>query len=365
MQKETRDRLAAWLRTRMPDASEVRILGHDRVELGHSAEMIALTIATRTGEREHRSDVVVRLRPTAPGLLEPYDLERQFEILRALDGTAVRAPRALWLEPSGDVLGRPFFVMERADGQVYERRVPESLRASPARLRRMSESFVEQLAAIHLVDLRATGLDALGDGRDYLGRELAHWASEMHRVQRGPLPALERLLAALHERRHEPCPRITLVHGDAKPGNFAFAGDEVSAVFDWEMASIGDPRADVGYAEMMGRLPSGLPSCDGWLDADALVARWEARTGIPAQHREWYRAFQGFKTTVIMLVGAMLFDAGHSDDLRLAEMGGAVAFFTTVALRELGIDDDLDAGPVTARETRVRRVREARASEGR
>jgi len=353
---EVRDRLTAWLRARSPDADDVRIEGLDRVTFGHSAEMMAFTLACREGGREQRRDVVLRLRPPAPGLLEPYDLPRQFEILRALEATAVRAPRALWLEESGEVLGRPFLVMERLDGNVYERKVPAELDAAPERIRRMSESMIEQIAAIHLVDLRATGLDALGDGRDYVARQLDHWASEMHRVQRGPLPGLERLLAALRERQPEPCPRITLVHGDPKPGNFAFVGGEVSGVFDWELASIGDPLADVGWTEITWSTPT-FTSRPASLTVDQFVARYQELTGITVRHREWYRAFQAFKMSVILLVGAMLFDEAHSDDLRLAEMGSAVPLLTQLALHELGIAEQIESGPVTARHERVREVR--------
>jgi aminoglycoside phosphotransferase (APT) family kinase protein len=349
-------RLARWLRTQLSGSDDVRVEGVGRLEVGHSAEMLALTIAWRAGGGEERRDVVVRLRPPSPGLLEPYDLPRQFRILRALEGTAVKAPRALWLEPSGDVLGRPFFVMERLAGEVYERGVPAELDADPARVRRMSASLVEQIATIHRVDLAASGLEALGDGRDYLDRELTRWSGEMRRVARGPLPALERLLAALREHQPAPCPTVTLVHGDAKPGNFAFVGAEVNAVFDWEMADVGDPLADVGWAEITWRTPS-ITSRPSSLTADEFVARWEALTGIRARHREWYRAFQTYKMAVIMLVGGMLFDAGHSDDLRLAEMASVVPLVTELALRELGVTERLEPGPVRARAERVAEVR--------
>jgi len=96
------EQLRAWLPTQLPNAKDVRIEGLDRIEFGHSAEMMALTIVAA----EDRQDVVVRLRPHPPALLEPYDLKRQFDILRALEHTPVRAPRALWLEDSGEVLGR-------------------------------------------------------------------------------------------------------------------------------------------------------------------------------------------------------------------------------------------------------------------
>jgi aminoglycoside phosphotransferase (APT) family kinase protein len=353
------DRLRAWLAAQFPDALEVRVDGFDRVELGHSAETLLVTITWDADGGPQSKDVVLRVCPPPPGLLPPYDLRGQFDILRALEPTPVRAPRALWFEGSGSVLGREFYVMERLDGAVFEQSVPEELASDPARVRRMTESLVEQVAALHTVDLRATGLDAIADGRDHLDRELDRWDSEIRRLQRGPLPALERLVESLRERQPDPCPRITLVHGDPKPGNFAFVDDDVSAVYDWELTTIGDPLADIGWVEVMWRLPVGLPTLPGALTADEFVARWEDLTGITAQHREWYRALQGLKMAVIMLSGAMLFDAGHSDDMRFVEMGYAVHFLTQLALGDLGVDPDVEPGPVMAREERVAAVREA------
>ena len=95
---DSRDKLTAWLRAQL-DADDLRIDGLDRVEFGHSAEMMVFTIVMGADSR----DVVLRLRPRPPALLEPYDLARQFDILRALEGTPVRAPRAVtftrWTRP--------------------------------------------------------------------------------------------------------------------------------------------------------------------------------------------------------------------------------------------------------------------------
>ncbi len=351
------DRLAAWLATQLPGCDDVRVEALDRVEFGHSAETLTLTVCWRGDGVGHRQDVVLRQRPPAPGLLEPYDLARQFAILGGLEATPVRAPRALWYEGTGEVLGREFYVMERLGGTVYERTIPDELVAAPDRVRRMSESLVEQLAAIHLVDLSATGLDALGNGHGYLDRELDHWVGEIRRVQRGPLPALERLEAALRERRPEASAIVTLVHGDPKPGNFAFEGGEVSAVFDWEMSTVGDPLADIGWAEVTWTMPGTFTSLPASLDVDAFVARYEELSGITVVHREWYRAMQMFKMAAILLVGAMHFDAGITDDLRLAQMGYGVHFLTAGALANLGIADELESGPVMANEERMAAIR--------
>ena len=355
---ELRDRLALWFADQLIDAEGVRVEGLDRVEIGHSAEMFTLTLVSRSAGAERSDDLVVRLRPPEPGLLEPYDLKRQFEVLRGLEGTAVRAPQALWLEPTGRVLGRPFFVMRRLDGEVFERNpIPAEMEAEPGRLRRMCESMVDQFAAVHLVDLKETGLDALADGRGYVDRELDHWASEIQRVQRGPLPALERLLVELRRQQPEPCPRVTLVHGDPKPGNVAFVGDAVSAVFDWELATLGDPLTDVGYLELMWAMPVGVSSKPSSLNVDEFVARYQERTGIPVLHRKWYRAMQVFKVGAIQLIGSMLCDAGHWNDPRAIGMAAGIELMTPMGLSDLGVDEPIEMGPIYPREERMQEVR--------
>lgn len=355
--QDTQDRLRAWFAEQIPDAERVEIEGLDTATVGHSAETLLLTVVSRTGNAERRQDVAVRQRPPKPGLLEPYDLQRQFDVLKGLHGTAVRAPRALWIEPSGDVLGRAFFVMERRDGQVWEQQpIPTEMEAEPGLLRRMCESMVDQLAAIHLVDLEASGLDALGDGHDFVNRELDHWAGEMHRVQRGPLPALERLLAELRRQQPERNPRITLVHGDPKPGNFGFVGDEVSVVYDWELATIGDPLTDIGYLELLWTIPVGITSKPSSLTVDEFIARYETQTGTTIEHRRWYRAMQVFKVGVIQLIGSMLFDAGHWNDPRAIGMARGIELMTPIGLRDLGVIEPIAMGPIFPRDERMQSV---------
>ncbi len=220
----------------------------------------------------------------------------------------------------------------------------------------MSGRIFDQIAAMHSVDLHLTGLHLVGDGRGYVDDELDRWESELRRWQRGPLPALEKLLETLRDRQPEPSSDVTLVHGDPKPGNFAFAGDEVTAVFDWELATIGDPMADIGWAEMTWRITpafAGLPASH----FDEQLTRYAELTGLPIHDRQWYGAFQAFKMAVIQLVGAMLFDRGYSDDIRYADMALGVHWLTELGLQALGISDELEAGPVTPRRERLQEVR--------
>lgn len=346
---DTRDRLAAWFADEL-GVDEVTIDDFEGVPMGHSAETIRLTLAWDDGAPRRR-EVVVRVRPEPPGLLEPYDLRKQFDLLRALEATPVRSPAVLWYEETGDVLGRECFVMECAPGTVYEREIPAELIDDPPRVKRMSEELVDELVAIHAVDVAT--LPFLGDGRDYVDRELASWSSEMRRVQRGPVPALERLLAELEARRPAPSDVVTLVHGDAKPGNFAFVGDTLTASFDWEMAALGDPMSDLAYAQVTWALRNMFTTLPSSLTVDELVERYATRTGREIRDLPWHRALQGFKLGVIMLLASMLFDAGYTDDPRLGVMGYATEMFTTPALAELGIDEPPEVGAVLARPERL------------
>jgi len=347
------ERLRTWLGEQLPDATDVRVEGLDKVEFGHSAEILLLTVVWTADGSEHREDVVLRMRPPKPGLIEPYDMQRQFAILRALEGTAVRSPKALWIEPTGEVLGREFFIMERLDGEVYERQPGAELETSEGRLGRMCESFIQQVVALHSVDVDEVGLGSLGDGRDFLRRELDHWTDEMNRVKRGPLPALERVAAELRAQIPEQSDRITLVHGDAKPGNFAFVGDELTASFDWEMAVLGDPMADVAYAQVTWELPGMFTTLPSSLSIDELVTRYEEKSGIATHDLVWHRSFQRYKLGVIMLIASMLFDSGESDDPRFSMMGRVVAMYTTPAFADLGLDNVEDQGAVMARPERL------------
>jgi aminoglycoside phosphotransferase (APT) family kinase protein len=241
--------------------------------------------------------------------------------------------------------------MECARGTVYERAIPAELTDDPARVRRMSEALVDELVAIHQVDVSTLGF--LGDGRDFVDRELAFWSDEMRRVQRGSLPALEELLARLEVTRPAAGPPVTLVHGDPKPGNFAFVGDELTAAFDWELASLGDPMADVAYAQITWQLPNSFTNLPSSLTVDELAVRYTSLTGNEVRDLEWHRGLQGYKLGVILLLGSMLFDAGHTDDARLGLMGYGVSMFTTPALAELGVDDPPDDGAVLPRPERL------------
>jgi len=349
MSDATTVKLAEWFAAQL-GVDHVAIEDFAGVPAGHSAETLRLTLVWNDGAPQ-REEVVLRVRPQPPSLLEPYDLRKQYEIMRALESTPVRAPRVLWYEETGELLGREFLVMACAPGDVFERHIPDELTNDPARVRRMSEELVDELAAIHAVNPATLGF--LGDGRDFIAEQIAFWGGEMRRVQRGPVPALETLLAELEARVPAPSDVVTLVHGDAKPGNFAFVGSELTATFDWEMSFLGDPMADVAYAQVTWELPGMFTTLPSSLSIDELVTRYEEKSGIATHDLAWHRSFQRYKLGIIMLIASMLFDSGESDDPRFSMMGRVVPLYTVPAFADLGLDNVEDQGAVMARPERL------------
>jgi aminoglycoside phosphotransferase (APT) family kinase protein len=251
-----------------------------------------------------------------------------------------------WYGGDPAILGAEFYVMERLDGTVYERGVPEELKADGAKLRKMSRGIVEAIASIHLVEPDSDEFAFLERG-DFFERELGHWSSEIARVRKGPTPALDLLLGELQRQRPARPSLVRLVHGDPKPGNFAFSDDgEVSGIFDWELSSLGDPLADIGWAEINWVTPNAVTGQPGAISIDEMIAYYEELTGIEAHSRGWYRAFQAYKIASILLVGLMLYDDGLTDDARMAVMGGYVSHYTQMALDDLGVEGFAEQGAV-------------------
>ena len=200
------------------------------------------------------------LRKKPPGALLPsaHAVDREFRILRALEGTPVPVPRARTLCLDESIIGTPFYLMDHVAGRVFYDPAFASLprEARPACFEQMSAT----IAHLHRVDYRAIGLSDYGRPTNYLTRQLARWSAQYREEQAsaGRVEALEKLIEWLprHLPRHEEPPAI--VHGDFRVDNLLFHPSEprVVAVLDWELSTIGDPLADFAYHLLMYRMPT-------------------------------------------------------------------------------------------------------------
>lgn len=330
-----------------PGCTNVRLLDVKRMSNGHSNDTFFARLAWQERGADREARFVLRSRPEGVGLLEPYDVGRQYRIMQALHGSEVPVPRVTWFDEAGEIIGRPLFAMEMLDGVVIEGEIPPYVaQADAAKVRRMCERYVETIATIHRLDWRARGLDFLPIEADFLSQEIERWAGEIRKAQRAPLPALEAVADWLRANVPREPRATTLVHGDAKLGNVLFDDETVVAMLDWEMSTIGDPLTDVGWMLWLWNPEGvGLPALPGALSKAELVALYEQHSGIRVEHQAFYEVLGGFKMAAILLVGAWLFESGASDDLRYVAFGQTIPLLATRMLATAGLDPSISVGP--------------------
>ena len=277
-----------------------------------SAELIAggksnLTYVV-SGRRSGDSAVwVLRRPPLGHVLATAHDMARAFRVLSALAPTAVPVPETYLLCQDPEVIGAPFYLMERVEGTVY-RDKSQTAGLTAQRARAMSWALVDVLADLHAVDPAQIGLADFGRAEGYLDRQVARWGKQLAASRSREVPGID----ALHEALGDAVPvsqRAAIVHGDYRLDNALVDDqDRIAAVLDWEMATLGDPLADVGllcvyWTELDtmggGALTSAVDNGAGFPDQSELVERYARRSGLDVAPLPWYIAFGYFKLAVI------------------------------------------------------------------
>ncbi|MFN0089765.1 MAG: phosphotransferase family protein [Acidimicrobiales bacterium] len=305
-------RVRAFVEAGLPGASDVRIAGLTRAPVGRSRENWVFDASWRQDGVAHAEALIARRDP--PGGLLETDRAVEFAVLRALEGTAIPAPRARWLDPTGEALGRPSLVMRREEG-VCDYFVLNGERPLADRVA-LARRLCDLLVRIHQLDWRAAGLgEVLADpGPDAARVELAAWEAVVRRDQLEAQPELEAIAGWLS--RHAPASaRTVLVHADFKAGNLLLDGDEIVVLLDWELAHLGDAMEDLGWiTQPLRRREHLIPGA--WERAE-LFAHYEAAAGVAVDEAavHWWNVLACYKTAAMQLSGLGSFVEGRSDEL--------------------------------------------------
>ena len=308
-------RLEGWLAGHLAEPCELTdiqlILG------GRSNLTYRLAISAASGDRM----LVLRRPPLGHVLPTAHDMSREFRVLSALSGTEVPVAAPVAFCDDAEVIGAPFYVMEYVPGAVMRTKA-DTANLTRAQATDLSERLADMLAAIHGVDVAATGLGDLGRGAGYLRRQLDRWQRQWQLSASGEVPGYERLVARLTAALPAEG-ETTLVHGDFRLDNVLVtvaSPPRILAVVDWEMATLGDPLADLGLTLVYwtdpgeeGRLEPALGSAapgpglrtdatttPGFLTGAEFAAGYARRTGRDISRIGYYVAFGYFKLAVVL-----------------------------------------------------------------
>ena len=289
----------------------------ERIGEGHSN----ITYLVTRGEQRF----VLRRPPRPPLPPSAHNVLREWRLLDAIKDTQARAPRTLLACDDESVIGAPFYVMEYCVGSVITNEIPAAL-DTPDERRRMGLSLVEALAEVHEIDWRACGLEGYGKPTGYLERQLRRFNGLWEHNKTRELPRVQEVGDWLAT--HMPdSPAATIVHGDYRLGNTMVANDppaRLVAIFDWELSTIGDPLADVGYLTVTWLQPgdqettigslSPVTRREGFPSRDELVAHYEELTGRSMSSLRWYQTLALWKAAVFMEGNYKRVLAGTTDD---------------------------------------------------
>ncbi len=249
---------------------------------------------------------VLRRPPLGHILETAHDMGREHRLLAALSPTDVPVPRPLLLA-GPEVIGAPFYVMEFADGEVLRERAQlERLDAAGATA--LAGELIDVLARLHRLDPARVGLADLGRPEGYLARQLSRWARQLEASHSRDLPELSRLAERLGQQL--PVSQgAAIVHGDYRLDNVVVdpGRGHVVAVLDWEMATLGDPLADVastvvwwdgmrGLDSPVAAVPADVP---GYPGSHHLLATYARQSTLDLTPLPWYLGFAYFKIAAI------------------------------------------------------------------
>ncbi|MFI5053711.1 MAG: phosphotransferase family protein [Acidimicrobiia bacterium] len=296
--------LGQWLGSRVEGSSGVRVSPPTSPGgTGVANETLMFDATWTAARREHTQGFVVRLASERP-LYLGADIELHYKTYAALaDVPGVPVPRVLGYEGDPELLGAPFFVMERIEGDVPADQPPWAeygfvRDASPERRRAMWESAVRVLAALHQVDSAKLPFLLPADGKSGLEEHLSYWRCSVDATTvSSPHDGLERGWEWLLAHRPDPAP-TGLSWGDSRFANVMFRDDRVVAIFDWDTVSMAGAEADLAWWRYMDGPSSTL---EGIGTADELVVRWQELTGRVVRDLEYYDVFTAFRLAAILL----------------------------------------------------------------
>ncbi|MEO8434920.1 MAG: phosphotransferase family protein [Pyrinomonadaceae bacterium] len=307
---------------------------------GHSN----LTYLIRYGDQEF----VLRRPPVGPVARTAHDMPREYKLLSVINPLFPLAPKPVLLCEDTSIIGVSFYLMERRRGFIVRHKVPARIGENLELRRRLSESVIDTLVALHAVDIHSSGIVNIGKPEGFVSRQVRGWADRWQRSKTTELPEMDQVIAWLNDRiPSAPANEATIVHNDFKLDNIMLDEADPSrvvAVLDWEMCTVGDPLVDVGlllaYWTMRGAATPSDPNSSlraithgpGWLTREEIIDRYETNTGRDLSRIVFYETFARFKVAVVIQQIYFRYVQGQTQDERFRHFDTLVKELTQEAL---------------------------------
>ena len=334
--------LGPYLRRQLSAAHGSDVLGDLVVEQFPSG-FSNLTYLLRCGDLE----MVLRRPPFGNRVKSAHDMGREFRVLKGLEGVYPLAPTPYLYCDDDNIIGAPFYIMERRRGIVLRRKLPPGLALAPVVADRLSEAFIDNLASLHTLDVEAAGLGDLGHGHGYVERQVRGWIGRYQKAQTDSWPELDRTAAWLADQLPME-EAVALVHNDYKYDNLLLDPNDLTrlvAVLDWEMCTVGDPLMDLGSTlaywvergddARLRAVAFGPTAVTGSWTRLQLAERYQERTGAGLDNLLFYVCFGYFKLAVIGQQIYYRYFHGHTKDERFAQLNHMVGLLGEVAAKAI------------------------------
>ena len=317
-----------------------RIADYLAGQIGHSVEVgpvrrfpvgfswLTYAVPVRGLDGGGPRELILRLGPSY-GLFAPYSAEPELLAMRSLEGSAVPVPRAYWGGDDESIFGAPFLFCEKVEGDAVVPWVsPTEPGLEEGYRRRLGEQFIDALAALHRVPWQEKPIAALAHGitaENAARRNVEHWEGLIARWTLRPHPLAEWGIRWL-KRNCPVAPRVAIVHGDYRTGNFLEQGGRITAILDWELVHLGDPHEDLGWASLP-MYKGGTPYIGRLAEPEWFYRRYGEQAGFAVDMASvrYYQAFSLLKLVATHLAAARCFEEGRFHDMRMPAMGSQVA----------------------------------------
>lgn len=289
-----------------------------------------LTYLVKVGDTE----LVLRRPPFGANIASAHDMGREYRVLSKLSAVFPQAPKPRAYCEDEEVLGAPFYVMERIQGVILRRDFPKDLVMRPDQCRQLSESLLDVLHALHSIDYEAAGLAELGKPDGYVERQVRGWDGRWDKARTEDVPDAPEVREWLLDKQPGDSGYVGIIHNDYKFDNVILDPNDptrIIGVLDWEMATLGDPLMDLGCAlsywvqegdpPAMAAARMGPTHEAGMLRREDMVRRYAEKADMNLDNFDFYYVFGLFRLAVIVQQIYRRFHEGKTKDQRFAAFG--------------------------------------------